>query len=100
MELDSFIKSLTDDLIQRYPPELDNRANNFTSVNRLTRILEETCRKASEFQQSKKLGIYGKAKLGNEFKWILTEAGYRKAFVEMATEAIIVHISKKPKAPP
>jgi len=94
-ELDVFVKSLTDDLIKRYPPQLDNKSSNHISVNRLTRILEETCEKAADFQKSRNLGVYGKAMLGNKFKWNLTEAGYRKVFIDMATEAVIVYVSKK-----
>ncbi|NJK42488.1 MAG: hypothetical protein HC937_01785 [Aquincola sp.] len=37
----------------------------------------------------------GKAKLGNAFRWELTELGYRKDFVELATEAVIVYLSRK-----
>lgn len=93
-ETDEFVKSLTADLIKRYPPELDNSNIHAISTNRLTRILEETCEKATEFQKNKNLGIYGKARLGNKFKWALIEAGYKKSFVDMATEAIIIYISK------
>lgn len=92
---EEFVHSLVMDLIRRYPPELDNNSSKHPSVNRLTRILEDTCQKAAEFQHTHKLGVYGKAKLGNQFKWTLTEAGYRKEFVEMATEAVIVYLSKK-----
>lgn len=94
-EVEAFAQSLVSDLVKRYPPELDNNANKHPSVNRLTRILEDTCQKASEFQHAHKLGVFGKAQLGNKFKWALTEAGYRKEFVDMATEAVIVYLSKK-----
>jgi len=95
IELETFARSLAEDLTKRYPPELDNTPNKHPSVNRLTRILEDTCQKAAEFQQSRQLGVYGKAKLGNSFKWALAERGYRKEFIDMATEAVIVYLSKK-----
>ncbi len=97
-ELENFARSLVDDLAKRYPPELDNNPNKHPSVNRLTRILEDTCQKAVGFQQEHNLGVFGKAKFGNTFKWALSELGYRKDFVDMATEAIIVHLSKATKS--
>lgn len=93
-EIDTFVTGLVEDLVKRYPPELDNNPSKLPSVNRLTRILEDTCQRAASFQSEKKLGVYGKAKLGNTFKWALTERKYTKKFVDLATEAIIVHISK------
>lgn len=94
-ELESFAKSLAEDLVKRYPPELDNNPSKHTSVNRLTRILEDTCQKAQAYQKEQKLGVLGKAKLSNTFKWTLTDLGYRKEFIDIATEAIVVYISKK-----
>lgn len=94
-ELEQFARSLAEDLAKRYPPELDKNPSKHPSVNRLTRILEDTCQKAAEFQQTRGLGVFGKAKFGNTFKWALADLGYRKEFVDVATEAIIVYISKK-----
>lgn len=93
-KIEIFAKSLADDIAKRYPIELDNNPGKHLSINRLTRILEDTCRLAVEFQQTQKLGVFGKARLGNAFKWALVELGYRKEFIEFATEAVIVHISK------
>jgi len=95
IELEQFARGLANDLAKRYPPELDNNPSKLPSVNRLTRILEDTSQKAAEFQLKNKLGVFGKAKFGNVFKWALTDLGYRKEFVDIATEAVIVYISKK-----
>jgi hypothetical protein len=46
-----------------------------------------------EFKSTQKLGWLGKAKLGNAFRWQLTELGYQKDFVDIATEAVVVHLS-------
>ena len=43
----------------------------------------------------KHLGVYRKARLGNTFRWELTEMGYSKPFVEKATEGLIVYIPHK-----
>ena len=46
------------------------------------------------FQQEHRLGWIGKASLGNSFRWELREMGYQKDFIDLATEAVVVHISK------
>lgn len=95
----AFARALAQDIGKRYPPALDQQPGKRPSVNRLTRIMEDACQKAVEFQVANRLGWLGKAKLGNSFRWELTEMGYQKDFVDFATEAVIVHVSRKaPKA--
>jgi hypothetical protein len=90
-----FAKSLAADIAKRYPPALESQPGKRPSVNRLTRIIEDACEKAVAFGKEQSLGWLGKAKLGNAFRWELTELGYRKDFVELATEAVIVYLSRK-----
>lgn len=92
--VDSFAKSLADDIAKRYPPQLDQQPGKRPSVNRLTRILEDVCAKGVSFQQEHRLRWLGKAQLGNSFRWALQEMGYQKDFVDFATEALVVHVSK------
>jgi len=87
-------KTLAQDIAKRYPPALDQQAGKRPSVNRLTRIVEDACVKAVDFRREHRLGWLGKAALGNSFRWELTELGYQKDFVDFATEAVVVHISK------
>ena len=98
--VDTFAKVLADDVAKRYPPALDQDAAKRPSANRMTRIVEDVCNKAVEFQATHKLGWLGKAKLGNAFRWELSAMGYQKDFVEMATEAVIVYLSRKPRQLP
>jgi hypothetical protein len=93
--VEDFAKSLAADIAKRYPPALESQPGKRPSVNRLTRIIEDVCEKAIAFNKEQSLGWLGKAKLGNAFRWELTELGYRKDFVEFATEAVIVHLSRK-----
>lgn len=93
--LDVFAASLAQDIAKRYPPALDNQADKRPSVNRLTRIMEDVCARAVEFRAEHSLGWLGKARLGNAFRWQLTELGYRKEFVDYATEAVVIHISRR-----
>jgi hypothetical protein len=93
--VEEFAKSLVGDIVKRYPPALDKDAGKRPSVNRLTRIVEDACTQAAGFRAEHRLGWLGKAKLANAFRWELTELGYQKDFVDMATEALVVHVSRK-----
>jgi hypothetical protein len=95
-EIDDFAESLVSNIAKRYPPELENSGTTSLSEKAITNILEDNCKKAQNFVREKNLGVYKKARLGNTFRWKLTEAGYSDAFVEMATESIIVYVTKKP----
>jgi len=94
-DVDQFAKSLALDISKRYPPALDTSKEKKISQNRVTKVLESAYKKAVEFKASKDLGVYRKARLGNSFRWELTELGYSKAFVEIATEGLIVYITRK-----
>jgi hypothetical protein len=96
-EIDAFAKDLAADLAKRYPSALDVSPEKRVSENRLTRVLEETLSKAVEFQHKHKLGVIGKAKLGNEFRWQLKEMGYTETFIEVATEGLMVYLTRGPQ---
>jgi hypothetical protein len=97
-QVSQFAKSLAESLAKRYPPALDVNPEKKISQARLTRVLEETLVQATEFQREHKLGMFGKAKLGNEFKWQLKELGYTEKFIEVATEGLMVYLTRG--APP
>ena len=94
-ELKNFALDLADQIAKRYPPALDSQPGKRPSVNRLTRITEDACAKAVEFHDQHKLGWLSRARLGNDFRWALAELGYSKEFVDFATEAVVVHTSRK-----
>lgn len=96
-EIKTFAKDLAADLAKRYPSALDINPAKRVSENRLTRVLEETLMKAVEFQQTHKLGVVGKAKLGNEFRWHLKGMGYTEKFIEVATEGLMVYLTRGPQ---
>ena len=89
-----FAKTLAADIAKRYPPMLDQDPTKRPSVNRLTRIIEDAAQKAVEFHGVHRLSWFGKAKLGNAFRWELVERGYSGEFVDLATEAVVVSVSK------
>lgn len=94
-QIDEFAKSLVQDLAKRYPPALDREGQRRLSQKRLTSILEETFNKATAFKTEHKLGVYKRARLSNTFRWELKELGYSDKFVEIATEGLVVYISRK-----
>ena len=105
VKLGDFAKSLAADLAAHYPPSLDQSPQKRVSVNRMTRILEESFLRAETFKNENRLGWLGKARLGNNFRWELKELGYSEKFIEVATEGLIVYVTRKasadaPKSPP
>src|SRR5690554_5761710 len=99
-EVDTFAKSLALEISKRYPPALEAAKEKKISQNRIARVLEDACKKATEFNSEKHLGVYRKARLGNTFRWELTELGYSKHFVELATEGLIIYITRKNQPAP
>ena len=94
-DIKNFAAELAATLAKRYPPALDSQPDKRPSVNRLTRITEDACTKAVEFHDANKLGWFSRARLGNHFRWALTELGYTKDYVDFATEAVVVHMSRR-----
>ena len=94
-EVDVFAKNLALDISKRYPPALDKGGQRRVSQKRLTDILEDSFTQAADFRRQHNLGVYKKARLGNTFRWELEELGYSKTFIEIATEGLIVYITKK-----
>lgn len=94
-ELKTFAQELAERLAKRYSPDLDRQPGKRPSVNRLTRVMEETCQRAAEYQGRQRLSWLGKARLSNEFRWALKERGYSREFVSFATEAVLVYMSRK-----
>lgn len=95
-DVDQFAKGLAQGIAKRYPPAMDRgSAERKISQKRLTAILEDTFGQASAYKQENKLGVYKKARLSNTFRWELEELGYSKRFIEVATEGLVVYISRK-----
>lgn len=98
-DLDSFAKELAGMIAKRYPPALDKSPERRVSPNRVTRVLEDALEKASGFAKERRLGVYRKAKLANSFKWELKELGYSDKFIEVATEGLVVYMTRRADKP-
>jgi hypothetical protein len=97
-ELEEFAKGLATSLAKRYPPSLETSPGRKVSVNRVTKVMEDILDKVAEYNRTHKLGMFKKARLGNSFRWELKELGYSEKFVEVATEGLIVYLTRKPAA--
>ena len=94
-QVDEFAKTLAQELAKRYPPALDKGGERKVSQKRLVTLLEDTFNKALDYRKQHKLGVYKKARLSNTFRWELEELGYSAKFIEVATEGLVVYISRK-----
>ena len=95
-KVDDFARELAQDVARRYPPAIANNPGRSIPKQRLTAILEETFSGAHRFNRENRLGIFRKAKLGNAFQWLLKEMGYDESFVQMATKALLVSLTRQP----
>lgn len=95
-KVDEFAQSLAQDIAKRYPPAIANNPEQLVSQKRLTAILEDAFARAHQFNKENRLGWFRKSKLGNTFKWELKEMGYDDKFVDMATEGLIVFLTRGP----
>jgi hypothetical protein len=93
--VDEFALKLAGELAQRYPPELENSRPKRRNPQRLARAFDATFNNAIDFQNEQKLGIYGKARLGNTFKWELKRLGYPDDFIELTTGALVKFVASQ-----
>ena len=94
-QVDEFAIGLARSFARQCPPQKEE-GRPTVKPQKLVEVLEEVCREALGFKNQHKLGIYKKARLGNSFRWELTELGYEKRFVEDITQRLVVFISRKP----
>src|SRR6266849_2969724 len=97
-EIDEFAQSIAAELVKRAPPAgLD--AHDEKTSKRLRNTHHAVFSRAEQFARTHKLNIYKKARLGNQFRWALKEAGYPKAFVETWTYELITLVALRSTAP-
>ena len=90
--------ALAQTLAHRYPPELEQDGKLRTSADRLSRVLEGLYVECKRDLGGERLTLLARARLAHAFKWGLIERGYSKAFIDVATEGLVVSLSK-PAAP-
>lgn len=93
--VDEFAVKLAASLAQRYPAELENAKPRKRNPQRLAKAFDDTFNRAIDFQRDYRLGIYGKARLGNTFKWELKRLGYPDDFVDLTTSSLINFVASQ-----
>jgi hypothetical protein len=88
-DVENFAIELATDFAKLCP--VDHMADGQPAV--LARAIDELGTRAQAFQRSKRLGLYGKAKFGTEFKLKLKELGYAPQFAQELTHSLLIRIS-------
>lgn len=89
-----FGEKLANELAKQFPASLQNSGKSKISADRIAKILEKLYISAQTFRDTHGLGYFKKTRLCHAFKWRLIELEYRTEFVDMATEGLIVYLSK------
>ena len=96
-EVDELARSIATELVKRVPPSsLDSHTKK--DADRLRNTHDAIFARAGKFARTHKLNIYKKARLGNQFRWALKEAGYPPEFVETWTYDLVLLITLSARA--
>jgi len=88
-----FAEAIAEKIIRQFPPTAEPQLAKKGAQRRLEGVLSPIMNDLESFQKEVKLGWIGKARLGNAFRWKLTERGYSKQFVEALTEGVIERVT-------
>lgn len=92
-ELMVFAGNLVEKIAKQFPPVNEHMLSTKGGKRRLESILEHVFSDIDEFQKKNQLGVFGKARLGNKFRWGLVEKGYSTQFAEALTEGVIKRLA-------
>lgn len=87
-DVTDFAIELAEDFAKRCPPGA-------TSQMGVARAIDDVSNRAAAFQREARLGIYGRAKFGTEFKLRLKESGHAPEFVDELTTKLLISMSGK-----
>lgn len=85
----TFALQLAGKIERQFPPKSEPQLAKRGAQRRLEGVLKPIMDDIVNFQQQHHLGWIGKARVGNAFRWALTEKGYSKEFVEALTEGVV-----------
>jgi hypothetical protein len=97
--IDEFGTALATELSKRVPLQTDARSAKKKGNEKYVKAIEHALDQTVTFQRENKLGIYGKARLFNAFKWELKRLGYPEDFIDGATAAIMNFAAARPARP-
>lgn len=89
-----FARELVAALSKELPAGLMETRRKALSVNKITRQLERTYQRAVAYQAEHRIGFIRRAALANAFRWELKENGFPDDFIDVATEGLVVELSK------
>jgi hypothetical protein len=93
-EIDAFARELCQEIVAQVPPGTEPPTGQSKRAERkLAKSLSRVLDAARAFQGEHQLGVYGKARVANTFKWELRELGYDGGFVEEATKALVLSLN-------
>jgi hypothetical protein len=100
-EVDELAAAIAAELVKRVPPAaLDSHTRK--AAQRLRNTHEAIFARAGKFARTHPLNVFKRARLGNQFRWALKEAGYPPEFVESWTYelAILITLDNTPRNAP
>jgi hypothetical protein len=87
-EVDEFARSIAGELVKRVPPSALQERDD-AAARRLKNTHQAVFSRAEQFAREHPLNMYKKARLGNQFRWELKEAGYPGQFVRSWTYELV-----------
>ena len=89
-DVENFATELASEFARRCPVE---KMGEGAQSSVLAKAVDELGNRAQAFQRERKLGLYGKAKFGTEFKLKLKELGYADQFAQELTHSLLIRMS-------
>ena len=86
-------ENLAREISRRYPSAIANSPEPLISTSRRAEILERVFRQARQFSEERRLGLFGRMRLGSALRWRLKEMGYDEKFIDLAAEHLAVSIT-------
>lgn len=83
-EGDELARTIAAELVKRVPPST-LPAKDRKAATRLRNTHDAVFARAGKFARTHKLNVYKKARLANQFRWALKDAGYPPDFIESWT---------------
>lgn len=91
----TFAAELADQLAKDVSSDLMQKKRKALSVNKITRLLEKTYTRAKAFHDENRLGFIRRSIFVNAFQWELKNHNYPQDFTTMATEGLLVALTRK-----
>ena len=88
-------EALADKVSKQFPPAIENKLFKKGAQRRLEAILETLMQDVRAYKAEHKIGLLGKARIGNAFRWRLAEHGYSEQFVSALTEGLVHNLAIK-----